>query len=409
MPWSLPTRGKSGLIAGTVEKLAACWAAEDPAALMARIAKWSAEAARQKRDLQPMIHIALEALGRRTTDMDALIGAGEEAGLTWQLSSLYRASIAATTEVPGWFENALSGDARLTVLRAALEPSANVRAAVAAVDCLNVGDLFAVELALMTRSSLGPDEIARALLHHADDDVRGYASVMFSLETGDHGVALPADWYNEWAEAFVMAPLQSPRGSNYELGEKLRRLIVSDPDLVEQWFLRRLRLDAHDTAWALPDRAKATLHRLPVEHRDRIVRSDEARPVISDVLDMLLGVDMDWLGRLLDGGVVDNYVVLSTLNYGEREVPQRIAHLVRLAPVLIPRGVDATRLARTAELGGWTGEESANYAALLEAFESVETEDPSVRQVREAGISLFERQRNEALIEERARRVAGDL
>jgi hypothetical protein len=124
---------------------------------------------------------------------------------------------------------------------------------------------------------------------------------------------------------------------------------------------------------------------------------------------MLLGVDMAGLGRLLDDGVVDNYVVLSTLNYGEREVPQRIAHLVRLAPVLIPRGVDATRLARTAELGGWTGDESANYEALRVAFQSVETEDPSVLQVREAGISLFERQRNEALIEERARRVAGDL
>jgi hypothetical protein len=284
-----------------------------------------------------------------------------------------------------------------------------VRAAAAAVECLNAGDLFAVELALITRGSTGPDDIARALLQHGDEDVRGYASVCFSLEAGDHGVALPADWYNEWAEAFVMAPLQSPRGSNWELGEKLRRLVVSDPDLIERWFLRRLRLDAHDTAWALPDQAKASLHRLPVEHRDRILRSEEAGPVISDVLDMLLGVDMAWLGRLLDDGVVDNYVVLSTLNYGEREVPQRIAHLVRLAPVLIPRGVDATRLARTAELGGWTGDESANYEALRVAFQSVETEDPSVLQVREAGISLFERQRNEALIEERARRVAGDL
>ncbi len=206
-----------------------------------------------------------------------------------------------------------------------------------------------------------------------------------------------------------MAPLQSPRGSNYELGEKLRRLVVSDPDLVERWFLRRLRLDAHDTAWALPDQAKATLHRLPVEHRDRIVRSEVAGPVISDVLDILLGVDMDWLGRLLDDGVVDNYVVLATLNYGEREVPERIAHLMRLAPILVPRGVDATRLARTAELGGWTGEESGNYEALRAGFESVETEDPSVQQVRVAGISLFEGRRNLALIEERARRVAGDL
>lgn len=409
MPWRLPMRGKSGLIASAVERLATCWATEDPTVLMARLARWSAEAARQKRDLQPMIHVALEALSRKAADIEALIAAGQEAGLTWQLSSLYRASVAATSELPGWFEDALRGEARVTVLRAALEPSSNECAAATAITNLGPADLFVVELALMTRSQTGPDEVARALLHHADEDVRGYASIWFSLGAGDHGVTLPGDWYNEWAEAFVMAPLHSPRGNNYKLGEKLRRLVVSDPELVQRWFLRRLRLDADGTMWDLPDQAKATFHWLPLEQRDRIVRSVESAPVIGGVLEVLLGDDLEWLDRLLDDDVLDTDVVLATLNHSEREVPQRVAHLMRLASILVPHGVDAKRLAWTAELGGWTGEASSNCEAIRSAFDGVQTDDPSARQVREVGIALFEQQRNEALRQERARRVTGDL
>src|SRR4029079_2734847 len=105
--------------------------------------------------------------------------------------------------------------------------------------------------------------------------VRGYAALYFSLEAGDHGVSLPDDWYPEWAEAFRSAPLQSPRGHNFELGEKLRRLVDRDPHLAADWFVERLREDAHSTLWELPDQAKAAFPRLPREQRDRIIRSVE--------------------------------------------------------------------------------------------------------------------------------------
>jgi hypothetical protein len=408
MPWRLPGRGKSGLIATTVEKLARCWAAEDPDVLMTRLAGWSAEAARRKRTIEPMIHFVFEALGRISTDVDTLIGAGWQAGLTWELSSLYRASIAATKGSPAWFGTGLQSSARTTVLRAALEQPENVEAASEAVDALTEADLFVVETALITRSRTGADEVAQLLLSHQDPQVRGYAALYFSLEAGDHGVSLPDDWYPLWAEAFKSAPLQSPRGHNYELGEKLRRLVDRDPVLAADWFVEHLRADPRNTLWELPDQAKVAFPEIPREQRDRIIRSVESG-LVDDVLEVLVGDDLDWLVSLLDDGVVNTEHVLSTLNFGEGDVPSRVRRVVAIAPILVPRGVHPARLARKAEMGAWTGLESANQEALRAAFESVPADDPSVSAVRDEALRIFEAQRDEALREERERRVRGDL
>ncbi len=409
MPWRLPGRGKSGLIASTVGRLADCWAAEDPAALMTRLAGLSAEAARRNRTLEPMIHIALEDLARRVTDVDGLVAAGLDAGLTWQIASLLRASIEGKSVAPDWLATAFTGPARIPALRAALEQDQNRTAAEAALAELGSQDLFVVETALLTRSRAGADWVAHALLQHQNEHVRGYASLWFSLDADKQGLKLPADWYDEWGEAFALAPLEGPRGNNYQLGQRLTQLVDRDPDLVERWLMRQLRLDPGQVMSLLPDEAKATFHRLPRDHRDRIMRSAEAAPVDDDVLDVLLGADMEWLARLLDDRAINVYTVVTTLNHSDREVPARVAHLLALAPVLVPRGVDPMRLARSAELGGWMGEESANYELIRTTFEKATPDDPSAQDVRAAGIALFETKLDEALREERARRVSGDL
>jgi hypothetical protein len=409
-PWRRSRRGQSVLLTQVVDRLADCWTVEDPESLMRRIAGLSAEAAHGQETLFPTIHTAFRALADRSGDLDGLVSAGLAAGLTWELHPLLKASIDQSKESPAWLPAALAGPVRGTVISAALERGPNRGAAEAALALLGPEDVVAVEVAIMNRGRDGHDWVSRALLRHSSEEVRGTASLSFGLGANDPG-AIPDDWYTDWREAFVVASLGSVRGGdNYRLGEHLVRLVTRDPDLLEQWLARQLTLDPHATLYRLPADAQESLSRLPVANRDRLVRGVGRKSSRAELLSYLIGDDIAWLEQLLNDGVVDIAEVSGGLYDNDRDVPDRIARILALAQVLVPRGIKPEALASAAEFGTSMGERSAVYEAIRAAFEvAPASTDPHVEAVRKAGVDMFGRGRDEALREERSRRVAGVL
>ncbi len=409
-PWRLSRRGQSVVLTRVVDRLADRWTVEAPESLMRRIAGLSAEAAHGQETLFPTIHTAFRALADRSGDLDGLVSAGLAAGLTWELHPLLKASIDQSKESPAWLPAALAGPVRGTVISAALERGPNRGAAEAALALLGPEDVVAVEVAIMNRGRDGHDWVSRALLRHSSEEVRGAASLSFGLGANDPG-AIPDDWYTDWREAFVVASLGSVRGGdNYRLGEHLVRLVTRDPDLLEQWLARQLTLDPHATLYRLPADAQESLSRLPVANRDRLVRGVGRKSSRAELLSYLIGDDIAWLEQLLNDGVVDIAEVSGGLYHNDRDVPDRIARILALAPVLVPRGIKPEALASAAEFGSSMGERSAVYEAIRAAFAAAPAStNPHVEAVRQAGADMFGRGRDEALAEERNRRVVGAL
>ncbi len=409
-PWHLPRRGESRIVTRIVGRLADCWALEDPADLMKRIAGLSAEAAHGRNGLQ-MIHVVFRALADRSEDLDGLTTAGLDAGLTWEIYPLMKASIDHILNSPPWLPAALAGPARATALGAALEPGPNRDATESSLAELGPHDVLFVEQAMIRRNPGGHDWVSLALLRHPIEEVRGTASLWFGLDASDHAAALPADWYPDWKEAFVVAPLLLGQAdTSYRLGEQLTRLVVVDPGAVERWLTRQLVQDPHPALHRLPKPALVSLSLLPVPYRDRLMREVVSISMRAELLSYLLGDDMPWLGRLLDDGVVKVGDVLFNLDRTDHDLRDRIRRILALALVLVPRGTNAQELAEAADHGGWVGERSANFDAIRAVFDATTpSADPDAEAVRLAGVDLFEQRRDVALREERLKRVRGDF
>jgi hypothetical protein len=358
-----------------------------------------------------MIHIAFEALAQRVENVDPLIVAGFDAGLAGELNSLFRGSMGRNHGVPEWFERALAGPARWAALGAALSPAVtNQAAADVAVAALGPEDAPLIETVVIQHGHAGHGPLSHAILQHPNDVVRGEASLWFGLDATDYAAQLPDEWFGVWSEAFAVAPLQSSRANNHRLGEVLSRLVDRDPGLAERWVTRQIELDPSRVILDLPDQARTSLPRLPTDHRNRLIRLLQGEWRNSALLSVLLGDDIDWLVTLLDEGVVGTDEVILTLNHGDHEIPARIARLMRLAPILIPRGVDPQELASAADLGSWMGERSAHHEAIRAAFEGApSSSDDAAAAVRAAGIEIYARARDKALGEEHERRITGDL
>jgi hypothetical protein len=406
--WRALRRGHDRLVRATADRLAACWAEEDPDSVMARVAHIALEVKRTRGDLQPMVHVLMESLAAQIAEANPWIEAGMRAGLTYELAALFRASLAQTADVPRWLASALAGPARHTAIRAALEPSLNTPSANEVLKAIDENDVWLVETIIWSRSREGLDEVCRALVRHPVESVRAAASLCFGLNAKDHMPMLPADWYAEWAEAFVVAPLRDLGRDDHRLGELLAHLVTRDPDLVERWLVRVLSQDFMRAAYSLPDHAD--LRRLPRSHRDRLMRRFGSEPASYQLLAQLLGDDVDWLGQLLNDQVIEQSEALTALGNIGNDGPSRIPQILRLAPALVSHGVEPEAVAYQALFGGHMGEASTYSEQLRAAFERTPPcADETAERVRLAGIRLFSVQRDQAAAAERERRIAGEL
>jgi hypothetical protein len=400
-----------GLIDRVIRRLADCWVGEEPARVMMRVASHS-RSARDAGTYLPNAYPVMQALAARVADPEPWIDAGIGAGLNYELTALFEAAVRETTTVPSWFDLALDADLRPTAVSAALAPGASAVVAARALERLDQGDLLQVEAAILERSRAGHDQVSRDLLRHPINAVRGVASLWFGIRDGDHARALPDGWYEDWSNAFAVAPLASPRGGgdNYRLSEQIRVLVERDPDLVERWLVALLESNFADAVLRLPRRAENVLDGLPRGNRDRIMRTFADEPLADRLLALLIDSDSEWVQTLVRDGVVDTDSVLVALSNDGRDSVARIPKLIAMAPALLDLEVSADAVASRALFGTWAGNESTHYEQIRLAFERADVGEDRHRQaVRDAGLRIFGQARDRAALEEERRAITGEL
>lgn len=146
------------------------------------------------------------------------------------------------------------------------------------------------------------------------------------------------------------------------------------------------------------------MHQIAPAYKTGLWLKFAERPAVQWFLfEHLLGPRTDWLQSLLDQGLITPKEALESRD-GIGAEPS----IEDLARLLIRRGISPEDIAIRAAHGGWVGERSNQFAALVTQFEAMRTssEDP-LRRVGEAGVRIFTEARAAALAEERKRRVQG--
>jgi hypothetical protein len=405
-PWRLPQRGKNHALRRAAEGLAERWANEPPEHLMARLRRWYDEAG--DRNAFPMMWTVTDALADRVADVDPYIYAGMAAGVTDPLRRLLKASVDRQGGVPSWMAPALAGPLRPLAIEAALTPGPNAAAAMDAVTRLGEGDTWLIMGVLIDRGRAGHDEVSRALLTHPVEVVRGTASLWFGFDAKDHAEALPPGWEGDWSAAFEVAPIERGRvGDDYRLGEHIKRLAKSDPDLVERWVSRQLATDPSRIVFRLGGRGEIPLAELPRIHRERIVRAHGTGPRVQFVVEMLIGEDVEWAAQLVRDGVISLEVLRVALSNGWHD--GGAARVLRLAPALLEAGLTAEDAAMLAEPSGWIGSPAAAHAKVAEEYEAAgANEDAGAEAVRRAGMRIFRKAQEREAVDERRERIRGE-
>jgi hypothetical protein len=405
--------GRAGFLQRRIDRLGAQWAEEEPVRLIDRLQRWSTEARLVGRSLDPAIGATMRRLKEQLHDderLTELVERGLGSGLTYELRELMAASIARSQSVPSWFTSALRTGARSPALGAALSQSEHEATARAALETLDERDVWMAEQIVIRDRE--PSWISLELLRHPNVQIRGSVSLYFAWGDGDHAPEVPATWRDDWSAAFEVAPLEGRQGhDNWRLGQHLQRLVDADPDLVERWLTGKLDAEPHGVLWRLPMRMGPVFERLPRDARTRLLERYSNSWMGSQLLGRLVGGDVDWLGQMLDDGVVALETAVGSLHEieGEEDEPQ-MTKILQLAPILMRHGADPRNIAAAALPRSWWGSESEHFERTRHAFEAhAGSVDPAIVAVVEAGIGMFAEARDRALQAERRERIRGEL
>jgi hypothetical protein len=236
------------------------------------------------------------------------------------------------------------------------------------------------------------------------------AAAIFAGGRRGRDVWSPGDLESEWLEAIqYLDPGVTEGFQDYEAEQLTQFLASSYPDQLTRWVRSRIEaFMASEKAIydALPHRAWETLHLLPIQSKDELWSRFSEHSMARWLLGMhLVGEDTDWLEHALDHGLMTTGQALDTYNGMKPHPP-----IEQLARLLIPKGVDPRGIAFVAQSGSWMGEASARYTELIEQFQTfAESEDDSVATLGRVGVELFAERREEALAEERRKRIRGEL
>ena len=178
---------------------------------------------------------------------------------------------------------------------------------------LRADDADTIEWVVKRRSAA--DETCRLLLTHSEPTVRGAAALGFRMPGMRHGPELPPEMRDAWAAAVTSVDI-SLRGmhKDYDVREVLEALVTSNPDVAEAWIQASLA-KAKYSVGALPYDSEEYLYRLPREHKDRLgIRSVSGDWNRSQLLETLLGEDVEWAAELIKSAVVSPTDVLNALS-----------------------------------------------------------------------------------------------
>jgi hypothetical protein len=407
-PWDFK-HGRSAHMSHAVGRVVDRWLVEPASALMGRLSQSLAAAAAASVPVE-MLPMAMRDYAARTTDVEGAMRAAIDAGFTWQVGPLMARSLAEATDLPDWFEPALAGPQRAALLEVALREAKNRAAAERAIESLDARDVMTVEAVALSRAANDHDWVCLALLRHPVPEVRGTASLWYGLDATDQAPRLPDDWYDVWKDAFLVAPVLDGRGQEeYRVGEQMKRLVTRDPDLAERW-VDGLLTGPDVRLYRLPDEVERAISRLPDAARDRLLRGHATN---RHLLALLMSDDSNWLQPPLADGVVSAEDVLHALAWdidnGEQRLPGKARKLLGHASVLLAAGLAPEAVASVMRFGTSFGEDSEVAESIRLAFESVQAPDDDGEKVRQAGIALMTRLRDGARVEDRRRRVRGEL
>ena len=166
----------------------------------------------------------------------------------------------------------------------------------------------------------------------------------------------------------------------------LQSLVVAAPDIAEAWIQSALDSSKYAIG-ALPHDADEYLHNLPRPNRDRLLRATTDKWNRAQLLETLLGVDVEWAEQLLQDGAVSPAEVLNALGGRTGE------SLEAFLPLLLAHGVSPEDAASRAHLNRvWMGSESSQYAELRDYFRALgKSSDASLAAVGLAGEALYSR------------------
>jgi DNA-binding transcriptional ArsR family regulator len=390
-----------------LERLGECWATEPPGAVMGRVAAWRREASVAGANLFPAVSFAMRGLANRAADREPYVRAAFEAGLCGEAQGLVQAALSAAEVAPDWLREAISGPCRKSVLAAVLADGSPDEIARWAVGELTGDEADLVELALRRQ---GGETVASELLSHPIAAVRGRASLEFKIGDLRHGVPLDARLYPKWSRAFLDAVAPSPSDlGEFHVMEILGKLVDLDPDLAEAWLCKRLDELAWDAFhFAIPYQADAVFRRLPLANRERLARRFAHAPFKSALIPFYMAGDAPLVDRLLAAGILDAEDVLHGVSSIGEDFEERRAVVEALSATLIKHGASPEAIAGTAYSGGWMGDESQRHSKFVEMFsEMARSESEAVASVGRAGVTMFEAERERALLSERRERIVG--
>lgn len=339
------------------------------------------------------------------TDPAAWYDAAARLGVPALLQAALVASLAAAdAQVPDAAVTAALDDPRTrnAVLAAVLR-----RSTVDDVTELVIGRLTTGDAPFLTRALLrdSVDDILHRLLAHQIPSVAGAAALTFAVGR-TLGPALPAEWRSAWTDAVLgIKADELGRRSWSRLAEVLEHLAAHDPDIFEQWFIRRTdEMAAKGFVTApRPYGCEKQLAELPPTNRERLARRHAGQARVGhSLLRNLLGHDRDLAQRLLDEGTVTTTDLLDVVEDQRGDVLEQIGSL------LLDRGVQPDLIARTAaRRHQWIGPESSAHQRLIDYFEELGVRVPALKSVADAGRLAETAARDDALAREHQDRVRG--
>jgi hypothetical protein len=385
------------------------WADEDPPMVMRRLVSLRTELGLANVNWPDRVQMACKALASRVADPLAWADLALEHGLFPQASPFLEYAIAQSAEL---------GDERL--VRFLSTPTARWTTISVILTSQNseadrqrlwvhlTAEDYDIFETLYLRQQLTPER-SRDLLTKPPPAARGAVAAAMFPKGREGGDWSPEGLENEWREAIeLLEPERTVGFRDYEAAQLTQFLATHYPDRLTRWVRSRLEagLASGKVYQALPHSAWKTLHHLPAEQKDELWSRFNRGPVARYLLgEHLVGQDTDWLEHALDEGLLTPDEALQTYNaLGPHPSIEQLARL------LVPRGVDARRIAWLAQGGIWTGEQSARYADLVEEFQTLaaSSEEP-VAAVGRVGAEMYTAARDEALIQERRKRVRGEL
>lgn len=275
-------------------------------------------------------------------------------------------------------------------------------------DALVLEDTRFLEVVILRKDNADP--VLHRLLTHPVQAIASTTALYFAVAV-KHGPPLPAEWLTHWRKAVLqLRANELGQSERWRLGQLLRHLATADPDLVEEWYVSLLEEQERNFV-CFPDfhhDSPNPLTLLPRQHRRRLAVRCANHPYIGDnPLTALVGVDADLATQLLNEGTLTARDLLEALVGQQGEV------LETLGPLLMRHGIFADEIAAaaTAPTSGWSfGSDLQDAETAIDKFTSLlDREDPALRTIAAAIVTLQQNRLSRAQREQHERRVRGEL